>query len=136
MKGNSFVPPKVTTPQQYFIMNAPQVEAITLQTNHNIQNNNQNIPYSNPTNISHAVQEKVPVPPSNQFTAPAIHQPALDKIKNFMQPSAHNKNLENQTSRITTTPEPIFSQINHQTPQPVSPLETQPKPLLKNGSMR
>ena len=32
MKGNVFLPPKVATPQQYFMMNVPLVDSITNQT--------------------------------------------------------------------------------------------------------
>lgn len=35
MKGNTFVPPKVATPQQYFMMNVPLVDSITNQTKSN-----------------------------------------------------------------------------------------------------
>jgi hypothetical protein len=41
MKGNGFVPPKVTTPQQYFMMNNPSVDNTTnqIKPNNLIQSN-------------------------------------------------------------------------------------------------
>lgn len=35
MKGNNFIPPKVATPQQYFMMNVPLVDSITNQNKNN-----------------------------------------------------------------------------------------------------
>lgn len=39
MIGNGFVPPKVVTPQKYFMMNVPLVDSVTNQTKpHQIKN--------------------------------------------------------------------------------------------------
>lgn len=41
MKGNGFVPPKVATPQQYFMMNNPSMETTTnqIKPNNSIKSN-------------------------------------------------------------------------------------------------